>query len=89
MPYAGTFRNAYVTTIGAQSGNGSQIWTLRKNGADTAIVVTIAAGAVAGVYSDTTHTATAVATDLVDWKITLGGTATGGATVTNVSVAYQ
>jgi hypothetical protein len=44
-----------VTSISTQSATGSMVMTLRKNGVDTASVITIPANGPAGVYSDMTH----------------------------------
>lgn len=44
----------------------SSVWTLRKNGADTAITVTL--GAAATTATDVTHTVSVVVGDLLNWK---------------------
>jgi hypothetical protein len=56
IPIAGTIRSLYVLTSSTQSAGGSQVCTVRKNTANTAITTTIAANAVAGTFSDTTNT---------------------------------
>lgn len=58
LPFKGEFKNLYIRTYGSQSATGSLVITLRVNSVDTAITVTIAAGSVAGSYSDTANTAT-------------------------------
>jgi hypothetical protein len=44
-----------VTSISTQAASGSLVMTLRKNGVDTASVITIPANGPAGVYSDMIH----------------------------------
>lgn len=67
-PVAGTLRNLYVRTISAQPAGGSLVLTVRINGVDTGITITIAAEAAAGTFSDTTHTAAIVAGDLISFS---------------------
>ncbi len=69
MCAAGTFRWAYIRTGSTQSGTGSLVVTYRKNAADQALVITIAASSTAGVYSDLTNTFTGVAGDTVAVKL--------------------
>jgi len=66
MPVAGTLKNLYIRNGTTQSGTGSMVFTLRKNGADTAMTVTFtnADGATA-TKSDTTNTVSVVAGDLI------------------------
>jgi len=54
----GTLSRFYVRTRSAQPGTGSLVFTVRVAAADTTLVVTVAAGSAAGIYSDTTHTET-------------------------------
>lgn len=54
--------------IGAQPASGSFVATLRKNGVDTSVVVTVAAGSGAGTYEDNVNTATFANNDLMGWK---------------------
>lgn len=68
MPIAGTIGKLYLTTTTAQPASGSSVFTLRKNGADTTVIVTIAANAAAGTYSDLAHSFNVVAGDLIDIK---------------------
>lgn len=65
MPVAGTLRNFYVSTFSAQPGGGSLVFTLYKNGVAAAITVTVAAGAAANIFSDTTNTVTVAAGDTI------------------------
>lgn len=68
IPIAGTLKNFVVRTADAQPGDGSVILTVRINGVDTGITITIAAGAAAGTFSDTTNTAAVVVGDLVSFS---------------------
>lgn len=65
----GVISNFYVRTLTAQPGTGSYVLTVRVNGVDTGIVITIAAGAAAGIFSDTANTAMVAAGDLVSIKL--------------------
>lgn len=65
---AGTLQNFRIH-VGAVGGNANNVvYTLRKNGVATALVVTMAANATSG--SDLTHTVSVVAGDLLDIEIT-------------------
>lgn len=68
-PIAGTLKNFRVTTRSAQSGTGSLVFTIRVAGADTAVTVTVSAGAAANVFADITHTASVSAGQGVDVSI--------------------
>jgi hypothetical protein len=63
VPFDCTIKNLYLTTTATQAASGSLVVTLVKNGSDTAITFTIAAGASAGDFSDTTHTVSLTAGD--------------------------
>jgi hypothetical protein len=58
-----------LVTGTSQPATGSFVITLRINGVDTALTVTIAAGAVAGTYSDLTNVVYITAGDLLTWKM--------------------
>lgn len=60
--------NLVITTATSQSGTGSLVYTLRKNGVDTAITVTIAAGSAAGTFTDSTNSVLFAANDLISLK---------------------
>ena len=68
VPVAGTLSKFYVRTNGSQYIDGSLILTVRVNGVDTGITITIPAGATMATFSDTTHTAAVVAGDLISIK---------------------
>jgi hypothetical protein len=81
IPIGGTFKNFYVQTGTTQSALNSLVLTVRKNTASTSIVVTIAAGAVAGSYSDLTNTDTGVAGDVYGVQIANNAAATSAAII--------
>jgi hypothetical protein len=55
IPQACTISRMYFATATTQPASGSLVLTLRKNNADTALVITIAAGSVANFFNDTTN----------------------------------
>lgn len=68
IPHACTIgANARVDLRTAPGGSASWTWTLRKNGADTAVVITISAGATSGTYSGAGVSYSAG--DTINWKI--------------------
>lgn len=86
-PKGGTLRNLTIRIGSTQDASGSLVCTLRVNNADTALVVTIAAGSAAGNYSNTSTTVTLNDLDRVGWKIVNNATAASasiGATVVQV-----
>lgn len=85
---SGTLKNAYLLTGSAQDVSGSLTCTLYVNGSATSIVITVAAGAAAGTYSDTTHTATLSAGDTIAWKFTNNATS-ASATLGNTSLTLS
>jgi hypothetical protein len=84
--FAMTFTEIRVRTFSAQSGTGTLVFTLRKNGVDQ-FSLTIAAGAAAGVYT-ATGSFSVVAGDLINWKIRNNATVTS-ANIAQLSVVYQ
>lgn len=85
MPYACTLRNFYLDTNGAQAGDGTFVITVRKAGADTALTLTIGAGAAAGGFSDTTHSVSFNAGDLLSISFVNNGS-TASAVLTSFSL---
>lgn len=81
---AGTLQNAMLFTSGTQSGTGSLVATLYKNGSPTAIVITVPAGSSATSFSDS-HTVSVSAGDLLTWQFTNNATATS-LTLVNTSI---
>jgi hypothetical protein len=70
-----TFTKILVRTTSTQSATGSLVFTLRKNGVDTAIILTIAAGATANTFVANGSVAFAVG-DLISIKVRNNATAT-------------
>jgi hypothetical protein len=70
IPRAGTLKNLYVKTLATQASDAGLVLTVRVNGVDTGITITVAASAAAGVFSDTTHTAVVAAGDLLSLAAT-------------------
>lgn len=66
----------YFYISSTQSATGSLVITLRKNQVDTALAITIAAGSVAGTYSNTTNSVAFSAGDLTSVKIQNNATVT-------------
>jgi hypothetical protein len=80
---AGTLKNFYVRIGTTQPASGSLVCTVFVNNVATALTITIAAGSVAGNYSDTTHTVAVSAGDRITFE--LKNNATGAsATITPV-----
>jgi hypothetical protein len=65
VPLAGTLKNFYVRIPGAQPASGSLVFTVYKNNSATSMLATCAAGGTGITISDTTHTVTVAAGDLV------------------------
>ena len=64
-----TVSDLSITTSTTQPASGSFVFTVRKNGAPTALVVTIPAGGVAGTYANLTDSASFVAGDLLSIEL--------------------
>lgn len=88
IPLAGTLKNMYVRTLSTQPASGSLVVTLQIGSVDTAITLTIAAGAGFATFSDTTHTASINAGDLLRWKFVNNATA-ASAQITAVIVSLE
>jgi hypothetical protein len=86
IPRATTVRNLYFVTSAAQPGDGALTVTLRKNGVDTAVTLTVAAGAAAGTFSDLTHSVAFAAGDLLSIKLVNASPGTVSAAVVGWSV---
>ena len=80
VPYAVTFKNFFCFFgVGAsQPASGSLVLTIRKNGVDTAITITIPAGTSSGTFSDTTNSVSFAAGDLISVKGVNNALATSG-----------
>lgn len=89
IPRATTVRNLYLSTAGAQPGDGTLVATVRKNGVDTTVTVTVAAGAAAGTVTDLTHSVAFAAGDLLSLKLVNGSPGTASATIIGWSVTLD
>lgn len=76
-PASGTISVLYIKVATAQDASGSLVLTFRKNAADTAMTVTVPAGAAArSTVSDLAHSFTVTAGDLLDIKAVNNASAT-------------
>jgi hypothetical protein len=69
IPQTCSLSRWYVRTSATQPASGSLVITLRKNQVDTALAITIAAGSVAGTYSNTATSIAFSAADLSSVKV--------------------
>jgi hypothetical protein len=69
LPQSCSLSRWYARTSATQPATGSLVITLRQNQVDTALVITIAAGSVAGTYSNTATSIAFSAGDLTSVKI--------------------
>jgi hypothetical protein len=69
--HAGTLKGLFIRTTGTQP-NSTCVCTVRVNSVDTGITTTVTANAVAGTFSDLTHTATVAANDKISLKCVQG-----------------
>ena len=76
IPQACTISRMYFVTATTQPASGSLVLTLRKNNADTALVITIAAGSVANFFNDTTNSVSFNAGQYASIKFQNNATAT-------------
>jgi hypothetical protein len=65
MPVAGTLNNFYVRIDSALAATNSETYTVRKNAVDTALTCTITSVGGAVTCSDTTHSVSFAAGDLI------------------------
>jgi hypothetical protein len=82
MPVACTLSDMYTMHYNTtQPATGSQVFTVRKNGVDTALAITISAGSVPTTtpYSNTANSVTFAAGDKLSIRRVNNATATGGA----------
>ena len=89
IPVAGTIKNLYVLTSTTQSAAGTQVCTCRKNGANTAVVATITAGAAAGTFSDTTNSVSVAAGDKLSLQVQNNAASGTAATIVSVAIIIE
>jgi hypothetical protein len=76
MPQACTISRMYFSTSTTQPASGSLVLTLRKNNADTALTLTVAAGSAANFFNDTTNAVSYTAGQYASIKFQNNATAT-------------
>lgn len=76
LPLACTLSN-FTVNMGACSGAGSVVFTLRKNAVDTAVVITVVCPSVSGIFS-AVGTLSCVANDIIGYKVFNSTTAVTG-----------
>lgn len=81
LPFSGTLKNLYIRINTSQGGGGSLVATVMINGSPTGITITFAAGQTAIAQSDTTHTQSVSAGDLLDLRFVNND---GGAVSANI-----
>lgn len=86
MPLAGTVKNLYVRTQTTQDAGGTLVITVRKNGSSQTLTLTIGAGATANTFSDTTHSFTIAAGDLLTIQLVNNSPGSGSATIAGISL---
>lgn len=86
MPKAGTFKNLYIYTVTSQPATGSCVITVRINGVDSALTLTIAAGSAPGVFSNLINSVNYAAGDRVTLKVVNNATLTASAQINSTSI---
>ena len=89
LPVACTVKNLFFRTTTTQPADGSFVITVRKNGADTALTLTVAANAAAATFSDLVNTVSFAAGDLINLSLVNNSPATNSATYTHWAVLCQ
>jgi len=89
IPVAGTIKNLYVLTATTQSANNSQVCTVRKNGASTAITTTIPASAAAGTFSDTTNSVSVAAGDRLSLQVQNNAASGTAAQIVSIAIIIE
>lgn len=88
-PRSGTLANLTVVTESAQPATGSLVIMIRKNRADTALTLTIAANAAAGMFSDNTHSVAVAQGDKIAIKLTNNAALLASAQINGISCVYK
>ena len=88
VPQSGIVKNASIKLTVAPGASKTRVFKLRKNGADTAIVVTITGGT-ATLGTDTTNEVSVAAGDLLAWWSDGGAATTPAASQAKASVEYH
>lgn len=82
-----TFKNLILYS-GTNNVTGNTTATFRVNGADSALTLTVGAAAT-GFFSDTTHTVTVSANDLIDIKVVTTGAAVQSITIRQLGITTE
>lgn len=69
IPDEGVIQNCFIRVNGTQSSNGSLDAAILVNGNLSEIEISVPSSSTAGVYSDTTHSASVSAGDTVTWRL--------------------
>lgn len=88
MPLAGSLFTLVIKTNTTQASDGTLTATLRINGVDTTLVITVPVNGVAAVYHDVTHTVTVAEGDLVSLKF-INASPTVNASMQNWSLCFR
>lgn len=88
IPRAGTLKSFYVRTTAAQPASGSMVATVRKNATNSPVTVTIAAGAAAGNFSDTTHSTSLTTGDRITVQFVNNATAASSGVASYAFVVF-
>ncbi len=87
IPANGTIDQLFVKSTTTQPATGTFVIMIRKNNANTTLTVTISAGAVAGTFTDNTHSFSVSANDSIYFQGTNNATG-ASASFTSISVRY-
>lgn len=88
MASSGNLEKFYVVTNTAQPATGSLVITVRKNGVDTALTLTIPSSAAAGVYSNTVNSISVSAGDLISISFSNSASTNSAAIVSFSALFY-
>lgn len=86
---AGTLHDMHLTITSTQPATGNLVATLRKNGIDTALSITIPANAAAGVYKNTTNSVSVAVDDKITWKIVNSSASDSSAILETIGVLFD
>ncbi len=87
-PVSGTFADPVIRLASSQGSDAGMVCTLRVNGADTSVTVTVPAGAGTGSVHTGSGTAAVVAGEAVVWKCA-NNSASGSAYMSSVALSFQ
>lgn len=79
VPAACTIRSFYLRTTTTQSAGGALVFTIRKNGVNDSVTISIAASTAANTFSDLVNTTTFAAGDRIGLNVVNNGSGTSAA----------